>query len=174
MLPGRVSLTTDIWTYDHQNIGYICLPSHFIDEDWVLNNKILAYHWIKYPHDSETLFRHIIDCILDWKLDRKLFYMVLDNASVNDAMVRSLRGWLCERSAVPLEGKLFHVHCSAHILNLIVQDGLKVVGEFIHNFRETIKYLKRSPYTTQNLNNASLKITKKLKWIVPQDGIQIF
>ncbi|KAL4573396.1 hypothetical protein LXL04_020199 [Taraxacum kok-saghyz] len=164
-LPGRVSLTTDIWTSDHQNIGYICLTSHFIDADWILHSKILAYRCIEYPHDTETLFRHIVDCILDWKLEGKLFSMVLDNASVNDAMVRSLRVWLRERSAVPLEGKLFHVRCSAHILNLIVQDGLKVIGEFIHKVRETVKYLKRSPYATQKFNNAKaqLKLTNKKK-----------
>ncbi|CAH1454219.1 unnamed protein product [Lactuca virosa] len=109
----------------------------------------------------KTLFRQIIDCILDWKLDEKLFSMVLDNASVNDAMVRTLKSWLCDRSAIPLNGKLFHVCCSAHILKLVVQDGLKVIGEFIHKVKETIKYLKRSPYATQNFN--SMKVHHKIK-----------
>lgn len=39
--PRRVTLTTDLWTSDHQNIGYICLTSHFIGEDWELKRKYL-------------------------------------------------------------------------------------------------------------------------------------
>jgi len=38
-LPGRITLTTNLWTSDHQDIGYICLTSHFIDEDWESNKK---------------------------------------------------------------------------------------------------------------------------------------
>ncbi|CAA2975196.1 zinc finger BED domain-containing RICESLEEPER 2-like [Olea europaea subsp. europaea] len=105
--------------------------------------------------------------ILDWNLEKKLFAMVVDNATVNDAMVRSLKSWLCDKSAIPLEGELFHMRCGAHILNLIVQDGLKVIGVFIHKVRETVKYLKMSPYATQKFTHAKnqlrLKDKKKVK-----------
>ena len=46
IVPGRVSLTTDIWTSDHQNIGYICLTCHCIDDEWILTNKKFAYRCI--------------------------------------------------------------------------------------------------------------------------------
>lgn len=128
--------------------------------------KIIAYKCIEYPHEVETLFRYIIDLSLDWKLEKKLFSMVVDNASVNDAMVRKLKSWLCDKSSISLQGELFHVHCSAHILNLIVQNGLKVIRHFIYKVRETVKYLKRSPYATQKFNQAKtqlkLKDTKKM------------
>ncbi|XP_022889196.1 zinc finger BED domain-containing protein DAYSLEEPER-like [Olea europaea var. sylvestris] len=56
---------------------------------------------------------------------------------------------------------------NAHILNLIVQDALKVIGEFIHKVRETMKYLKRSSYATQKFtrvkNQLKLEDKKKLK-----------
>ncbi|KAI5668455.1 hypothetical protein M9H77_18308 [Catharanthus roseus] len=54
--------------------------------------------------------------------------MVVDNASSNDSMVRHLKPWLVEKACLLLGGDLFHVHCSAHVLNLIVQDGLAVFG----------------------------------------------
>ncbi|KAL6142841.1 hypothetical protein ACLB2K_061117 [Fragaria x ananassa] len=167
--PGRVSLTTDIWTSDHQDIGYICLTSHFIGEDWELKKKILAYRCIEYPHDADTLFRYITDLILDWNLEKKLLSMVVDNASVNDAMVRSLKSWLCDKSLILLEGKLFHVRCSAHILNLIVQDGLQVIGGFIFKVRESVKYLKRSGYATQKFNQAKTQLKLKDKKKVKMD-----
>ena len=167
--PGRVTLTIDLWTFDHQNIGHICLTSHFIGEDWELKKKILAYKCTEYPHDAETLFRYITDLILDWNLEKKLFCIVVDNATVNDAMVRSLKSWLCAKSSILLEGKLFHVRCSAHILNLIVQDGLQVIRDFIYKARESVKYLKRSPFATQKFNHSKTQLKLKDKKKVKMD-----
>ena len=87
----KITLTTDLWTSEHQNFAYICLTAHYVDNDWELNKKILAYKHIEYPHDGETLFRFISDLILEWNLDKKLCSMVVDNASSNDVMVRLLK-----------------------------------------------------------------------------------
>lgn len=38
----RVSLTTDTWT-SIQNINYMVLTAHFIDDDWVLHKRILNF-----------------------------------------------------------------------------------------------------------------------------------
>lgn len=89
--------------------------------------------------------------------------MVVDNASVNDAMVRKLKSWLCDKSSISLQGELFHVRCRAHILNVIVQDGLKVIKDFIYKVRETVEYLKRSPYATQKFNQAKTQLKLKDK-----------
>lgn len=71
--------------------------------------------------------------------------MVVDNATNNDVMVRLLKSWLKEKSLLCSNGALFHVRCSAHILNLIVQDGLKVIASLVSKIRDSVRYLKRSP-----------------------------
>uniref|UniRef100_A0A0R0IF82 hAT-like transposase RNase-H fold domain-containing protein n=1 Tax=Glycine max TaxID=3847 RepID=A0A0R0IF82_SOYBN len=41
-------------------------------------------------------------------------------------------------------GEFFHIQCCAHILNLFVQEGLKVASPAINKIRESIKYVKGS------------------------------
>lgn len=42
------------------------------------------------------------------------------------------------------DDEFFHVRCSAHILNLIVQEGLKVVEGALKKIRDSIKYVRAS------------------------------
>uniref|UniRef100_A0A0D3AH74 DUF659 domain-containing protein n=1 Tax=Brassica oleracea var. oleracea TaxID=109376 RepID=A0A0D3AH74_BRAOL len=39
-------------------------------------------------------------------------------------------------------GEFFHIRCVAHILNLIVQDGLAVIGEALEKIRDSVKYVQ--------------------------------
>ena len=56
----------------------------------------------------------------------KYLKITLDNASNNDAAVSGLkRYWQIKED----QSKIFHMHCCAHILNLIVKDGLKHVDD---------------------------------------------
>jgi hypothetical protein len=43
-----------------------------------------------------------------------------------------------------LEGKLLHFRCATHVLNIIVQDGLRVLKTVINNIRESVKYVRSS------------------------------
>lgn len=38
----RISLTTDTWTADHQNISCMCVTTQFINSDWVFEKKIIG------------------------------------------------------------------------------------------------------------------------------------
>lgn len=48
-----------------------------MDDNWDLKKKILAYKYIEYPYDGETLLKFIFDIILEWNLEKKLFAMVV-------------------------------------------------------------------------------------------------
>ena len=41
-----------------------------------------------------------------------------------------------------LNGEFFHIKCSAHILNLIVQDGLKVGSDALHKIRQSVPHVR--------------------------------
>ena len=70
--------------------------------------------------------------------------MTLDNASNNDNMQDIMKEQLFLHDSLLCDGEFFHIHCSAHILNLIVQESLKVASDALHKFQESVKYVKDS------------------------------
>ena len=51
-----------------------------------------------------------------------------------------------------LEGVHLHVRCCAHILNILVQDGMKIIHEGIRRIRELLKHIDSSPSRIQAFN----------------------
>ena len=52
----------------------------------------------------------------------------------------------------------FYIRCIAHILNLIVQEGLKVASSSIHKIRESIKYVKGSEGRMKTFKDCVAKV----------------
>ncbi|XP_021732494.1 zinc finger BED domain-containing protein DAYSLEEPER-like [Chenopodium quinoa] len=40
---GKIALTTDMWTADNQRKGYMAVTSHFVDNTWKLQSRIIRY-----------------------------------------------------------------------------------------------------------------------------------
>ncbi|XP_019184812.1 PREDICTED: zinc finger BED domain-containing protein RICESLEEPER 2-like [Ipomoea nil] len=83
-------------------------------------------------------------CLRDWAID-KVFTITVDNASSNDVATQYLKRKLNNVSGTLLEGKYIHMRCVAHIINLVVTDGLKEVNESITRVRSSVKYVRQSP-----------------------------
>ncbi|KAL9677426.1 hypothetical protein QQ045_005655 [Rhodiola kirilowii] len=143
MAKGRIFLTSDLWS-SHTTDGYLALTTHFIDGDWNLQKKILSFCHMPPPHTGNALAEKINSLICDWGIDKNLFSITLDNASANDSFVEKLKIQLNFRGLLLLKGQLFHVRCCAHILNLIVQDGLKAIDVSVIKVRDCVKYIKGS------------------------------
>ena len=58
--------------------------------------------------------------------------ITLDNASNNDAAITNIKRRLDEQNMLVANGNLLHQRCCAHILNLIVTDGLKMVKDIVN------------------------------------------
>ncbi|KAA3477072.1 zinc finger BED domain-containing protein RICESLEEPER 2-like [Gossypium australe] len=131
----RISITTDMWK-SGQKIQYIVLMAHFVDLDWNLQKKekekVLNFVDVPPPHSGV------------FGIEGKACSISVDNASYNDATVRMLKYSLSFHKRLPLNEKLFHVHCCAHILNLLVHDGLSEIENIIDNVRESVKHITTS------------------------------
>lgn len=126
----RVSLTTDTWT-SLQMDNYMCLTAHFIDKDWRLHKRIINFRAIS-SYKVEDIGKAIEKCLRAWDID-KVFTITVDNASSNDVAIGYLRKKLnnMNNDCCILQGKYLHMKCIAHIINLVVNDGLKELSESI-------------------------------------------
>ena len=94
------------------------------------------------PHTRYNLSLKVLQFLKDWGIERKIFSITLDNASSNDSMQNLLKEHLCFSNSLLLNGKFFHIRCTTHILNLIVQDGLKVASDALHKIRQSVHYVR--------------------------------
>ena len=145
-----VCLTTDCWS-SVQNLSYLCLTAHFIDNDWKLQKRIINFCLIK-NHKGETIGRKIERCLLGWGISR-VFTVTVDNASSNDLAICYLKSRMEDWNSHPLKGEHLHVRCCAHILNLVVNDGLKEMHESISKIRNAIRFVRVSPSRMDRFRN---------------------
>ena len=81
-------------------------------------------------YNKGVLAKILLECFSLFTLENKISSIVVDNATTNDAMMNVLMDKL-ESSSLMLSGDFLHMRCSAHILNLIVRDGLDVFDSAI-------------------------------------------
>ncbi|KAJ0981634.1 hypothetical protein J5N97_009889 [Dioscorea zingiberensis] len=162
---SRVAITTDMWTASNQKKGFMAITAHFIDNNWNLQSLVLRFLYVPCPHTSAVLSKELLKCIFDWNIERKLSTLTVDNCSTNDAIVDILVSKL-NPSHLLLRGKLIHMRCCAHILNLIVQDGLKVMGDGIERVRDSVAFWTATPKRQQtfkeNVQLLNINYSKQL------------
>uniref|UniRef100_A0A803N6R2 BED-type domain-containing protein n=1 Tax=Chenopodium quinoa TaxID=63459 RepID=A0A803N6R2_CHEQI len=119
---SRICLTTDTWT-SCQNLSYMCLTAHFIDDNWILHKKILNFCLIS-SHSGEAIGIQYIR--------------------------RRLQRW---KDGAVLGGKFVHMRCASHILNLTMREGLKENDESIKRIRNGVRFVRSSPARLQKFKN---------------------
>ncbi|XP_060972568.1 zinc finger BED domain-containing protein DAYSLEEPER-like [Cannabis sativa] len=76
----------------------------------------------------------------------KVFAVTVDNASANDVVVSLVKRRINAWKGSILDGDFMHFRCCAHIVNLIVNEGLKYLHDSIAAIRNVVRGLKRGRY----------------------------
>lgn len=102
--------------------------------------KKSSFKLIEHSHIATTIHAPIMQTIHEYHTHDKFFSITLDNASNNNVVAKLLKLHLHPI----LDEKLFHIRCVCHIMNIIIQDGLKVIESYIGKVRDAIKYILSS------------------------------
>ncbi|KAF7130778.1 hypothetical protein RHSIM_Rhsim10G0144300 [Rhododendron simsii] len=153
---SRVSLTMDMWTSISKKRGFMVITAHIIYDSWKLQSRILRFVYVPCPHTAEALCQVLMDTFLEWNIDRKLYTLIIDNCTTNDAMIDLL---LEKFGGDHIRCKsFFQVRCAAHILNLIVKDGLDVIMSSIVKVRDSVAYWTTTQKRDETFEGAARKL----------------
>ena len=81
---------------------------------------------------------------MEWGIN-KVMTITVDNASANDGGVGYIQKKMIKTGNSIAEGKYLHMRCAAHIINLIVTDGLKELDESVKRVRAAVRYIRHGP-----------------------------
>ncbi|CAA0827060.1 Unknown protein, partial [Striga hermonthica] len=160
---SRVAITTDMWTSENQKRGYMAVTAHFIDDSWTLRNIIMRFIYVPAPHTANIISDKLYDAFVEWNVDEKISTVTMDNCSTNDAVIPVLINKIGSDKLM-LNGQILHMRCCAHILNLIVRDGLDVIQPAIAKIRDSVAFWTATPKRVEKFE----EIAKYVK--VPTDN----
>ena len=87
----------------------------------------------------------------------KLYTINVDNASSNNTACTALIDDFKRHGHFLFsDGEFLHVRCIVHILNLIVWDGLKVVGKSVKCVRAAIRFIRQPPSRLQRFQECAI------------------
>ena len=138
---GRVCICSDIWSDHWQSHSYMGITCHWIDNEWLMQKRIIAFRVFDERHTANNIFRMIKNILEEYGLVKKIFSISFDNAAANTASINDLQN-ICQPN---IGGKFFHVKCTCHVLNLYVQDGLKSLDVLLSPIKKAISFLWTHP-----------------------------
>uniref|UniRef100_A0A803MIS5 BED-type domain-containing protein n=1 Tax=Chenopodium quinoa TaxID=63459 RepID=A0A803MIS5_CHEQI len=94
------------------------------------------------------------DCFETYLTEKRKLKGVLksSNDTAIGYMRRKINGW---KTGV-LKGRFLHMRCVAHIVNLVVSNGLKTVNESVQRVRPAVRFIKQSPARLQRFKKCVL------------------
>jgi hypothetical protein len=88
-------------------------------------------------------------------LDRRVSTVTLDNCTTNDSVVGLMETRLGAAHML-LRGRVLHMRCCAHILNLVVRDGTQLIEKSVAAIRESVAYWIATPKRYEKFGKTTL------------------
>ncbi|GJX34017.1 zinc finger BED domain-containing protein RICESLEEPER 2 [Tanacetum coccineum] len=108
--------------------------------------RVIAFEDFPVPHMGGALARMLRKMFVNFNLKDKIMSITLDNASNNT----SATGKLKLKYEPPMNGRFYHSRYVAHIINLVVQDGL--VMPAINAIKESFKTMLKDIFKSGGRN----------------------
>ena len=137
----NISLATNLWKLLNQS-SFMVVSCHYISAHWDMKKQLISFKELPTPHTGLVIANQLVVTITEWKLLEKVAFIMVDNASSNNVAVAWVLSVLQSCNCLPpaMKGKFFHVQFAAHIINLIVKDGLNslTLSEAITKIQDSV------------------------------------
>ncbi|KAK8307870.1 hypothetical protein V6Z12_D02G015400 [Gossypium hirsutum] len=138
-LACKFNLRVTLWKNGLGKTAYCCLIAQFIDDDWKLKMKILAFKTLKHIYDTKALSEIIQRSVSEWNLDEKIYSITMDDPSLNEEMFQQIKE-TCVRDQGSLSSAHWFISCN------FLEDGSREMYSILHKFRESIEYVTETTH----------------------------
>jgi hypothetical protein len=105
-------------------------------------------------HTGEVISDVLHVVLQDWQMEKKVSMVTLDNCTINGNLMGAMKDKLSLPSPL-LDGRLLHMRCAAHIINLIVKDGMVVMDKDIERVHDSVGFWSATPKRYERFERTS-------------------
>lgn len=122
---SKFSFAVDAWTAKNGR-SYYGITIHFIDKNWRMQSVALDLIPSYGRHTGTDIAKLFYKAIQNYNIETKIQGITLDNVSANKTFIYEF-GKILKNQNIYFDVENQHFRCFAHILNLGVQDVLKLI-----------------------------------------------
>ncbi|XP_073223512.1 zinc finger BED domain-containing protein RICESLEEPER 2-like [Cicer arietinum] len=132
-----------------EELGVVSSPHSMFDQEACRLELVKMFVGAELPFRfmENMFFRNFVN-VLQPQFDipsRATLSITVDNAPSNNVGNKFMKKLMNARNCLLLNGEYTHMRCCAHILSLIVNEGLKYEDISITRIRKAVKYVRSSP-----------------------------
>jgi hypothetical protein len=126
----------------------------------MLMHAVCRFIYMPTPHTGEVISDVLYEVLQYWQIQKKISTVTLNNCSSNDTLMNTMQDKL-PLSSLMLHGKLLHMRCAVHIINLIVHDGMTVMDEGIERVRDSVGFWCATPKRHERFERTAAQMNVK-------------
>ncbi|KAL6281535.1 hypothetical protein ACE6H2_018416 [Prunus campanulata] len=154
---SKVSITLEFWT-SYEEIYYMSVTCHWIDENWSFQKMMLDICHIPYPCGGAEIYHSLVKVLRLYNIENRVLSCTHDNSQ------SSMHGYLDDQKV----GPFCYIPCSAHVLNLIIDDGMRTTKPVISKIREFAMGLNASSEMSEDFTQFTAAYQEST-WKMPLD-----
>jgi hypothetical protein len=121
---------------------------------------LYRFIYVLAPHTEEVISDVLHEILQDWQIEKKVSTVTLDNCTTNDNLMGCMQDKMPLFSLM-LNGRLMHMRCDAHIINLIVKDGMSVMDQGIEKIRDSVRFWCATPKRHERFERTTAQMNTK-------------
>ncbi|XP_021296860.1 uncharacterized protein LOC110426093 [Herrania umbratica] len=150
-LDSNFSLTIEFWADDVRLNDYCCLVAYFIDGDWKLKKKIIAF---KILEGFCTVSEIIRRSLSEWNISKKICSITVNSSVLKDGVVEQIKEYC-------LSGQAFLPSGGCYIRCTLIEDCLLEIDDLLLKIMKLKGYIFGIPWRRLNFSCFDL-----LDWVL--------
>ncbi|KAE8662093.1 hypothetical protein F3Y22_tig00113719pilonHSYRG00028 [Hibiscus syriacus] len=141
---SKVSVTLDFWT-SYEQIFYMSITCHWIDENWSFRKVLLDICQVLYPCTGSEIYNSLVKVLRMYNIENKVLSCTHDNSQNAIRACHSLE----ENINGHKVGPFCYIPCTSCTLSSIIDDALRMAKPIISKIREFVQEMNASVDTSE-------------------------